>query len=266
MNKKRLKFLILFADDAKNYGKHYLANLAFAEMLEICFNQISKNHGWASLEWETAAGSSTKFDLITVVCDDLRMCIPLPLLNKDTALRAIKKAKRIGRLEHSRVVKDGTVQQLNNLQKDFKGLRLEFVEKYLEPTEVPQIMEKANKFQSENFEGLTLGELLKSLKGKDLEIWFTAFGSPMYTYTANHVSDFGTVGISGLSAPYLKLDGSMLLDENAEVSESWTIFNFKLREQGKIFIREVIRKPIEVSLKKPVYAAYSREDSVLFNA
>lgn len=89
--------LIGLANQAKDLGDYNLANLTFG--LAISYLEDDE----MDLIYEDAGDSlSAYYDIVSIILNGRSLCIPAPLLNKDTLAECLKKAKRIERLEHNR--------------------------------------------------------------------------------------------------------------------------------------------------------------------
>lgn len=98
---KALYALIKLANKAKDLQDYNLANLTFG--LAISYLEDDE----MDLIYEDAGDSlSAYYDLVSIILNDRSLCIPAPLLNKDTLAECLKKAKRIDRLEHTCQFKD----------------------------------------------------------------------------------------------------------------------------------------------------------------
>lgn len=94
---KALYTLFGLANKAKDLQDYKLSNLTFG--LGMAFLEDDE----AKITYEDAGSPlSAYFDIVSISLNDRCLCIPAPLLNKDTLVECLKKGKIIERLEHNR--------------------------------------------------------------------------------------------------------------------------------------------------------------------
>lgn len=94
---KALYSLIGLSNKAKDLGDYKLGNLTFG--LGMAFLEDDE----AKITYEDAGSPlSAYYDIVSISLNDRCLCIPAPLLNKDTLVECLKKGKIIERLDHYR--------------------------------------------------------------------------------------------------------------------------------------------------------------------
>jgi hypothetical protein len=124
--------LFILANRAKSCGAYDLANVVFTVLLARAFDARCQQDDlppslW--LEWETDdpegdhEEESLYYDLLVVACWEAgrvhSLCIPVPLLNPSTALRALKRATRVDRRVHHRRISLASAEQVAALREEF---------------------------------------------------------------------------------------------------------------------------------------------------
>ena len=92
---RALYSLFKLADRAKNLCEYRLANLTFG--LAVVFLEDFE------IKYEDAGSPlSAYYDIVSISLNGRSLCIPAPLLDKDTLVECLKKGKIVERLEHNR--------------------------------------------------------------------------------------------------------------------------------------------------------------------
>lgn len=115
---KALYTLFKLANKAKDIGDYKLGNLTFG----LAISTLDKE---MELIYENADNPlSAYFDIVTIVLNGRSLCIPVPLLNKDTLAECLKKGKVIDRLEHNRQYRQ--FEDINEWRKAYRILETRF--------------------------------------------------------------------------------------------------------------------------------------------